>query len=164
MTLAERTASLLQTLGVPADRDKGGGRPVRSPLTGEIIAHVADAEAAHVADAVAQAEKAFAVWRAIPPPRRGEFVRLLGEELRRIKPALGELVTIEAGKILTEVLPGGPTGIEVAVRNGVVKLTGQPELVSDEDLMPVVVGLAWDVDGVVDVVNKVGMAQARRSA
>src|SRR5215831_5830738 len=102
MTLAERTASLLQTLGVPAHRHKGGGRPVRSPLTGEIIAHVADAEAAHVTNAVAQAEKAFAVWRAVPPPRRGEFVRLLGEELRRIKPALGELVTIEAGKILTE--------------------------------------------------------------
>ena len=73
-------------------------------------------------------------------------------------------IAAEAGEILTEVLPGGPTGIEVAVRNGVVKLTGQPELVSDEDLMPVVVRLAWDVDGVVDVVNKVGMAQARRSA
>jgi len=73
-------------------------------------------------------------------------------------------IAAEVGEILTEVLPGGPTGIEVAVRNGVVKLTGQPELVSDEDLMSVVVRLAWDVDGVVDVVNKVGMEQARRSA
>jgi len=73
-------------------------------------------------------------------------------------------IAAEVGEILTEVMPGGPTGIEVAVRNGVVKLTGQPELVSDEDLMPVVVRLAWDVDGVVDVVNKVGMEQTRRSA
>ena len=73
-------------------------------------------------------------------------------------------IAAEVGEILTEVMPGGPTGIEVAVRNGVVKLTGQPELVSDEDLMSVVVRLAWDVDGVVDVVNKVGMEQARRSA
>ncbi len=102
MTLAERTASLLQTLGIPADRYKDGGRAVRSPLTGDVIARVADADAASIADAVARAEQAFTIWRAVPAPRRGEFVRLLGMELRTFKPALGELVTIEAGKILTE--------------------------------------------------------------
>jgi CBS domain-containing protein len=73
-------------------------------------------------------------------------------------------IAAEVGEVLTEVLPGGQTGIEVAVRDGVVKLTGQTELVSDEDLILVVVRLAWDVDGVVDVVNKVGVALARRSA
>jgi len=73
-------------------------------------------------------------------------------------------IAADVGEILTEVLPGGPTGIEVAVRNGVVKLTGQPELVSDEDLIPAAVRLAWNVDGVIDVVNKVGTGQARRSA
>ena len=73
-------------------------------------------------------------------------------------------IASEVGEILTEALPGGPTGIEVSVRNGVVKLTGQTELVSDKDLIPVAVRQAWDVDGVVDVVDKVGVAQARRSA
>jgi CBS domain-containing protein len=73
-------------------------------------------------------------------------------------------IAAEVHEILSEVMPGGPTGIEVAVRNGVVKLTGQAELASDEDLIPAVVRMAWDVDGVVDVVNKVGMAQGRRSA
>jgi aldehyde dehydrogenase (NAD+) len=102
MTLATRTASLLATLGVGSDRLKGGNRAVRSPLTGEIIAHVADADRADVTKAVARADEAFAQWRAVPPPRRGEFVRLLGEELRAAKPALGELVTIEAGKIVSE--------------------------------------------------------------
>jgi CBS domain-containing protein len=73
-------------------------------------------------------------------------------------------IAAEVGEILTEVMPGGPTGIEVAVRNGVVKLTGQPELASDEDLISVAVRLTWDVDGVVDVVNKAGLAESRRSA
>ncbi len=73
-------------------------------------------------------------------------------------------IAAEVGEILSEVMPGGPTGIEVAVRNGVVKLTGQTELASDEDLISVVVRQTWDVDGVVDVVNKVGMAQGQRSA
>jgi CBS domain-containing protein len=66
----------------------------------------------------------------------------------------------QVGEILTELLPGGPTGIEVAVRNGVVVLSGQPELAAEDDLIPVAARLAWDVDGVVDVVNKVGTAQA----
>jgi CBS domain-containing protein len=73
-------------------------------------------------------------------------------------------IAAEVGETLTEVLPGGTTGIEVAVRNGVVKLTGQTELVSDEDLIPAAVRLVWGVDGVVDVVNKVDMAEGRRSA
>ena len=102
MTLTEQASTLLHALGVPGDRYAGGGRAVQSPLTGEIVAEVADAEPAAVLEAVARAHEAFAAWRAVPAPRRGEFVRLLGEELRAAKPALGKLVTIEAGKILTE--------------------------------------------------------------
>jgi len=44
----------------------------------------------------------------------------------------------------------------VAVRNGVVTLTGQIELAAEDDLIPIAVRLAWDVEGVVDVVDKVG--------
>ena len=36
----------------------------------------------------------------VPAPRRGELVRLLGEELRGAKPLLAKLVTLEAGKIV----------------------------------------------------------------
>jgi aldehyde dehydrogenase (NAD+) len=42
------------------------------------------------------------IWRDVPPPKRGELVRLLGEELRANKAALGRLVTIETGKIVSE--------------------------------------------------------------
>ncbi len=48
------------------------------------------------------AERAFITWRSVPPPRRGELVRLFAEELRQHKQALGRLVSIEAGKILEE--------------------------------------------------------------
>ena len=47
------------------------------------------------------------VWRTVPAPKRGELVRLLGEELRAHKAALGRLVTIEAGKIVSEGGLGG---------------------------------------------------------
>ena len=60
--------------------------------------------------------------------------------------------------IFTDLLPGDAAGIQVAVRNGVVTLTGQPELTTEKDLIPIAVRLAWDVEGVVDVVDKVGAA------
>jgi CBS domain-containing protein len=63
-------------------------------------------------------------------------------------------------EILAELLPEGSACVEVAVHYGVVTLTGAPELSADSDLINVAVRLTWDVDGVVDVVNKVGQAAA----
>ncbi|WP_315834774.1 L-piperidine-6-carboxylate dehydrogenase [Bradyrhizobium prioriisuperbiae] len=102
MTLAARVDSILQHLGVHPDRLSGGERVVHSPLTGEVIAQIRDTPPAHVGDIITRSERAFLAWRSIPAPRRGEFVRLLGEELRASKSELGELVTIEAGKIRSE--------------------------------------------------------------
>ena len=61
-----------------------------------------DAESATAA--IAEAEGAFRVWRKVPAPSRGAFVRLLAEELRAAKPELARLVTLEAGKISSESL------------------------------------------------------------
>ena len=62
----------------------------------------------------------------------------------------------QVSEIFTDLLPGGAAGIQVAVRNGVVTLTGQIELAAEADLIAIAVRLAWDVEGVVDVVDKVG--------
>jgi CBS domain-containing protein len=70
----------------------------------------------------------------------------------------------QVSEIFTDLLPGGPTGIQVAVRNGVATLTGQIEIAAEEDLIAIAVRLAWDVDGVVDVVDKVGAAAAGAAA
>jgi aldehyde dehydrogenase (NAD+) len=99
--LANEVTSLLDHLGVAPD-SRQGARAARSPLTGETIAHVDDASPQHAAETIALAEAAFRQWRQVPPPRRGELVRLLGHELRVAKDALGRLVTIEAGKIVSE--------------------------------------------------------------
>ena len=52
--------------------------------------------------AIGRAHAAFLKWRIVPAPRRGELVRLLGEELRAAKAELGRLVTIEVGKVESE--------------------------------------------------------------
>lgn len=80
----------------------GGDLKVHSPLNGELLGAVKMHKARDVDAAVQKAQAAFHEWKNIPAPVRGEFVRLLGEELRREKETLGRLVTIECGKILSE--------------------------------------------------------------
>jgi len=67
-------------------------------------------------------------------------------------------ISHQVREILAEVLAGGPSGVEVAVRGGVVTLTGEPELAADSDLIQVALRLIRDVDGVVDVFDKTGPA------
>ena len=100
--VAEEAAFLLTELGVPRESFTGGPLEVQSPITGETIGRVWPADAAGASAAIETAHEAFLYWRKLPAPQRGELVRLLGEELRGAKSALGRLVTIEAGKIVSE--------------------------------------------------------------
>jgi len=99
--LADDAAALLAKLGLPFDRHHGS-LPTRSPITGEVIAEIAETTPEAARDAIAAAHDAFLSWRNVPAPKRGELVRLFGEELRASKQALGRLVSIEAGKIVSE--------------------------------------------------------------
>src|SRR6185369_2057441 len=99
---AAETAETLERLGVDAGLWTGGSRVVRSPVTGEAIGHVHDTSPAAVAAAIEAAHTAYLSWRNVPAPRRGELVRLVGEELRTAKADLARLVTLEAGKIVSE--------------------------------------------------------------
>src|SRR5215218_10789700 len=83
-------------------RPPQGDLESRSPIDGRVIGDVRTASSADVAAAVARAHDAFLAWRNVPPPRRGELVRLFGDVLREEKEALGRLVSLEAGKILQE--------------------------------------------------------------
>jgi len=100
-TPAAHARDLLDKLGVPA-RPADAGQPVRSPIDGSVLTHVAFDDAREIEAKVAAACRAFEVWRVVPAPRRGELVRLFGEELRAAKPDLAALVTLEAGKIASE--------------------------------------------------------------
>jgi len=94
--------ALLERMGVDPGTVTGGSLAVRTPITGEEIARVDRSSAADVDGAIGRAATAFEQWRDVPAPRRGELVRLLGDELRREKDALGALVTLEVGKIAQE--------------------------------------------------------------
>jgi aldehyde dehydrogenase (NAD+) len=95
--------AILKRLGVPKTTFvTKGGLPARSPITGETMARIKAVTPAEAKAAIGRAHQAFLAWRTIPAPRRGELVRLLGEELRAAKDDLGRLVTIEAGKITSE--------------------------------------------------------------
>jgi aldehyde dehydrogenase (NAD+) len=96
MKPAEDAASILKELGVDAT---SGELISQSPIDGSEIGRVRAGDAGNAAGAALQA---FQKWRTVPPPRRGELVRLLGDELRANKDPLARLVTLESGKILQE--------------------------------------------------------------
>jgi len=99
---AHLTKSILARLGVSEAAISDGSLIVRSPIDGDEIGRIRTHTADDVRRVVDQAQQAYLAWRVVPAPRRGELIRLLAEELRAEKDALGTLVSLETGKILTE--------------------------------------------------------------
>ncbi len=99
MTLADQATTLLGRMDASTGH---GDLACTSPIDGSTLGFVTQASPAELNDAIAAAHRAFLVWRSVPAPRRGELVRLLGEELRAHKDDLGRLVSIEVGKVLSE--------------------------------------------------------------
>jgi aldehyde dehydrogenase (NAD+) len=101
--LPELVAETLASLGVRLPvRDDRPQHTVYTPITGEAIAQIALDDATDVEQTITLAGDAFRLWRSVPAPRRGELVRLFGNELRAAKEPLARLVAMECGKILTE--------------------------------------------------------------
>ena len=101
-SLKKETADLLKALGVAESSYTGGKLPARSAISGEVLGQLPEHDEKAAEAAVATAKAAFAAWRLVPAPKRGELIRLLGEELRAHKSELGRLVSIEVGKIVSE--------------------------------------------------------------
>lgn len=105
------TEQILSSLGIE-EKNPGGFAgewvgsgpelPVYSPGDGLQIATVKQVTEDEYEAVAERAHEAFASWRRVPGPRRGELVRQLGEALRANKAALGALVTLEMGKIRAE--------------------------------------------------------------
>jgi aldehyde dehydrogenase (NAD+) len=95
--LATRAAALVDACGATTS---DGGQAARTPITGGSLG--AAGAAGDVDAAVERAAAAFPTWRDTPAPARGNVIRRFGELLREHKGELGELVSIEAGKIRSE--------------------------------------------------------------
>ena len=101
----------LQTLGIE-ERNSGGfaGKwlgsgpelEVTTPIDGSVIAWVRQVTEEEYETIAARAHEAFLDWRRVPAPRRGDVVRQVGNRLREVKRELGQLVTLEMGKIIAE--------------------------------------------------------------
>ncbi len=97
--IAQQLPSILEQLNLSG---LSGELLVTSPVDGCELGSVPLDTGESLDAKVALAREAFDAWRLVPAPRRGELVRLFGDELRANKDALGALVTLECGKILQE--------------------------------------------------------------
>lgn len=103
--------TILEKLGLAAENDgvffgewRGGGNVIEkiSPIDGKALARVRTASDQDYDSAIERAHEAFLKWRVTPGPVRGDTVRRLGNALREFKHELGQLVTLETGKIIAE--------------------------------------------------------------
>ena len=73
-----------------------------NPTTGKTLGQVRASTPDEIERVMTSAQAAFLEWRTVPAPKRGEVIRLIADELRANKSALGTLVTLETGKIKAE--------------------------------------------------------------
>ncbi|MGH3835131.1 MAG: L-piperidine-6-carboxylate dehydrogenase [Pseudonocardiaceae bacterium] len=93
---------ILSAVGLdPADLS-GGDLIARSPIDGAVIGRLVPTSPQALDATLDRAASTFARWRSVPAPKRGELVRLFGEQLRAHQDALAAVVTLETGKILAE--------------------------------------------------------------
>jgi aldehyde dehydrogenase (NAD+) len=102
LNVAQRTGGCV--IGNDWRTTTGESLIARSPIDGARLATLSAAQPADVTTAVDAAQQAFLIWRLVPAPKRGEFVRRLGERFRARKTELAELITLEVGKIPQEAL------------------------------------------------------------
>ncbi len=95
-------ARIFDALGCDRSQLAEGDLAVVSPIDGAVIARIAMDSPETVEAKIARSVEAFAQWRSVPAPRRGELIRRFGGLLRQHKATLGALITLEAGKIMAE--------------------------------------------------------------
>jgi aldehyde dehydrogenase (NAD+) len=74
----------------------------RSPIDGAVLGEVQESSPEEAGLAITLAQEAFLQWRVVPAPKRGELVRRIGELARTRKSELARVITLEAGKIVSE--------------------------------------------------------------
>lgn len=99
--LMEQARAAAGRVGVDLDAVKGD-TSTTSPINGEELFSIAWADAAAVDTAVDQAQDAFLQWRKVPAPLRGNLVNRLGQLLREHKNDIGDLISLEVGKVTSE--------------------------------------------------------------
>jgi aldehyde dehydrogenase (NAD+) len=100
----EKLALSEDNAGVFDGEWRGSGKKIDkiSPIDGKKLASVREASDDDYKKTISRAQEAFEKWRKTPGPVRGDTVRRLGNALRELKHELGQLVTLETGKILAE--------------------------------------------------------------
>jgi aldehyde dehydrogenase (NAD+) len=94
--------SLLAAAGLGADQLQHGVLIARTPIDGTELGRLEADTPERIEAKIAAAVAAFRRWRLVPAPARGELVRSFAERVRRNKDALGTLISLESGKILSE--------------------------------------------------------------
>ncbi|MCL4140537.1 UNVERIFIED_CONTAM: hypothetical protein GTU68_031404 [Idotea baltica] len=85
-----------------------------SPINTNSIGNIATSRSTDYENVISCSTKRYQQWRKVPAPKRGDIIRDLGEELRKYKAELAEIITLEMGKISQEALGEVQEAIDIA--------------------------------------------------
>jgi len=140
----------------------GGDRARFLRLTAEQLM-TAPAVTIHPDATIAAAAKAMSQHRVKRLPVVDPEGKLVGLVSRRDLLAVFLVPDDEIARQVREVLagaaPGSAAAITVAVSGGVVTLTSEPDAAPPRGPLTAAIDLAWDIDGVVDIIDHAGTAQ-----
>jgi len=161
LTAEARTARRLQSAHRLGRRHRAGQHPAYT--AGELMTSPAITIGPHVTVHAAGRVMSDRHVRLLPVvDERG---RLIGVVSRRDLLAVflrpDEDIAADVRAVLSEILLAEPGEADVTVRDGIVTLTGtlDPTTGAHGDLIPVAIRLMWDVDGVVDIIDRLGQSQ-----
>src|SRR5436190_6140672 len=89
-------------IGAQWRKTTGKHRSLATPIDGSSLGGITECAASDVNAVIDASDEAFKTWRNVPAPKRGEFVRRVGNKLRERKSDLASIVQLEAGKITQE--------------------------------------------------------------
>jgi len=94
--------NIFNELGINSLELNEGTLNVQSPIDGASIGNIKMHSETEIETMIQKSVDAFNQWKIVPAPQRGELIRVLGNKLRERKEILGQLVTLECGKIYQE--------------------------------------------------------------
>jgi aldehyde dehydrogenase (NAD+) len=101
--LAQRNLrSFVEKLSGGDSKFQASNLVVKTPITGQAFASVTLDDANTINNKIEASKNAFNIWKNVPAPKRGEFIKILGREITNNKSLLASLITHEAGKIILE--------------------------------------------------------------
>jgi aldehyde dehydrogenase (NAD+) len=97
-----KISEILKSLNINEEDYQNKAYHIKTPIDGSLIGSIDYHDEMQYRRKITSLRGEFHKWCDVPAPKRGQLIRLFGNQLRKEKENLAQLVTLESGKTLIE--------------------------------------------------------------